>query len=260
METYIDPNSSTDPQTQYNIIDMKKGDVTGDGIEDEVYLLGIQSSGDSGPNFFNDITVNIIDGKTKQSTYLRFRYNSGSNPKLLLEDFTGDGTKEIFISIATSTSPGGHYYYIFSAKNNVIKSLFNFMEFNSFNEYKVIFDDFYQVRVIGLRSGKEFIIDISGKDAAYLANFYNQNGKLKAPVLGKVLPLGDLFPVDLNNDNVLELIALQRIVGESSTDVLGYIQTFLNFDGNTFVPSLIFAAITGKDVPTLPQNIPSPTS
>lgn len=258
METYFAPELNPNPQVEYSVIDMKKGDVTGDGVEDEVYLLGVQPSGAPGPNYFEDITVSIVDGKDKKTTYLRFKYNAGNNPKLLLDDFTGDGIKEIFVSIASSTNPGEYFYYLFSAKNHNLRSLFNFILFNEFSEYRVTFQDYYKVKITGLRSGKEFFLDLSTKDPSYLSNFYNPNGTLIRPIMGDALPLGNLFPVDLNDDNVLELLAFQRVVGDSLTDVLGYIQTYLYYDGHTFVPGLILLAVPGKDIPTLPST-PSPT-
>lgn len=248
MDTYFDPDLNPNPQVNYYIIDMKKGDVTGDGTEDEVYLLGTQPSGGFGPNYFADITIGVIDGKNKKTTYIGLKYNAGFNPKLTLEDFTSDNTKEIFVSIISNISTGEAFYYIFSVKDNNPVSLFNFMQFNEFNEYRVLFRDYYEVEIVGVRSNKRFTIDISHKGEAYLSSLYLPNGKLKRTIEGDVLPLGNLFPVDLNDDNVMELLAFQKIVGTSKTDVLGYIQTYLFFDGKVFVPGLVLVALPGQDV------------
>ena len=248
METYFDPELNENPNVSYSIIDMKKGDVTGDGTEDEVYLLGTQPSGGHGPNYFDDVTVSIIDGKTKKTTYLRFKYNSGYNPKLLLADFTGDGFLDIFVSINADPDEGRYFYYIFSAIDNNPKSLFNFVAFNEFSEYRVIYRDFYQVEVIGVNINKVFYIDLSTKPKEYLSKIYRADGKLIEPIMGDVLNLGILFPVDVNDDGVMELLAFQRVVGETNSDVLGYLQTFLTFNGTEFRPGLTLLATDGKTV------------
>lgn len=246
METYFDPELNPDPNVIYSIIDMKKGDVTGDGTLDEVYLLGVQPSGGGGPNYFDDITAVIIDGNSKKTTYLRFKYNSGYNPKLVLADFTGDKFMDIFISIKANPKVERYFYYLFSAVNNNPKSLFNFVAFNEFSEYRVIYRDFYIIEVIGVNTNKVFLIDIRTKPKEYLSRMYGPDGKLIEPVIGDVLRLGNLFPIDVNDDGVLELLAFQRIVGEEPTDILGYIQTFLIFNGTEFRPDLTLLGIEGK--------------
>ncbi|KMT23297.1 hypothetical protein [Clostridium cylindrosporum] len=246
METYFDPELNQNPQVNYYIIDMQTGDVTGDGTPDEVYLLGTQPSSSLGPDFFDNITLGVIDGKTKKTTYLRFKFNAGTNPRMVLSDFTGDGAKDIFISIAENVPGGNYFYYLFSMIDNNPKSLFNFMQFNQDSIYSVIFKDYYEVQVTGTNTKKEYVLNIGFKGPEYLSKFYLANGKLINPVKGNVLPLGYLFPVDINDDGVMELMAFQKIVGNAPSDVLGYIQTLLSFNGTQFTPGLVLAAIPGK--------------
>lgn len=230
-----------------SIIDTKLGDVTGDGILDEISLVGTQTSGSHGENYFNNITLRVTDGKDNKTTYLRFKFNSGYSPKIILGDFTSNNTADIFISINSNPSTGEYFYYLFSFLDNTPKSLFNFMQFNEFSKYDVIFKDYYEVQIKGVNSNMVFSISIRDKDESYLSKLYGKDGKLIEPKIGSVLPLGNLFPVDVNDDNVLELLALQRIVGTFSNDTLGYVQTFLSFNGKFFSPGLIMVSLTGKN-------------
>lgn len=248
MESFFDPELNPDPNVFYYIIDTRIGDVTGDSIPDEVSLLGVQPSGSKDDNYFDDITLRVIDGETKKTTYLRFKYNAGYNPKVTLGDFTGNSVNDIFISINENPYTGEYFYYLFSFKDNSPLSLFNFVEFNNFNQYNVVFKDYYEVQITGINSQKEFILHLDTKDDTYLSKFYRPNGKLIKQTSGSVLPLGNLFPIDINDDNVMELLAIQRVISTSNNDTLGYIQTFLSFDGTSFVPGLIMLAITGKNI------------
>ncbi|MEG2893932.1 MAG: VCBS repeat-containing protein [Clostridium sp.] len=257
METYFDPELNPNPEVQFYIIDMKKGDVTGDGVIDEVYLLGTKPSNDKGPNFFDDITVAIVDGKIKKTTYLRFKFNAGYNPKLLLTRFTDNPSLDIFLVIQTPSEPGKEIYYLFSAVDNKLKSLFNFLAFDEYSEYRVVFNDNYIVTVTNIRSGKTFIIDISFRPKSYLSTIYDSNGKTKGIYEGDVLSLGILTPIDINFDGVNELLAIQKIVGISNKDVLGYVQTFLKFNGNEFIPDATLVSIQGTQVNLPKVNTPT---
>lgn len=248
MENTFDPELNSDPNIFYYVIDTKIGDVTGDSIPDEVSLLGIQPSGSKGDNYFDDITLRVVDGETKKTTYLRFRYNAGFSPKITLGDFTGNSTNDIFISINENPSTRTYFYYLFSFIDSSPQSLFNFIDFNNFSQYNVNFKDYYEVQISGINSNKEFLLNLGTKDDSYLSKFYKPNGKLLHDVSGSVLPLGNLFPIDINDDNILELLAIQRIVSNNPNDTIGYIQTFLSFNGTSFVPGLIMLATTGKNI------------
>ncbi|WP_251033051.1 hypothetical protein [Bacillus sp. ISL-7] len=67
------------------MLDMKQGDVTGDGIIDYVYLNGRKNV--ETEIFADYITLVIQDGLSNQISTINLQNNAGYNAKLFLGDF-----------------------------------------------------------------------------------------------------------------------------------------------------------------------------
>jgi len=227
------------------IISYARGDVTGDRIPDNIYLTGIKTIDSP---FIQNITLVIQDGKTGMRNYVSFKSNAGYNPTIILRDFTGNGVKDILISIASGGSGGIMFYYIYSAINNIPELLFDYNIFNETYKYKVIYKDFYKVEVINVTDKIKYIIDISYKGQDYLNEIYDSNGKLKSQIEGFVNPLSGLYPIDFDSDGIYELIGYQRIAGLYNADSLGYIQTGLQWSGKKFDIFNQYVAINGVEI------------
>ena len=214
------------------IVAYARGDVNGDGIPDNVYLTGIKTTGSP---FTQNITLVIQDGMTGRFTSIPLSENAGYNPTLFLGDFTGDGVNDILIGITSGGSGGIMYHYIYSFINNIAQLLFDFNVYNEQYKYDVTYKDNYKVDVISKKNNKKYIIDISNKDADYLNEIYDENGKLKNPITGFVNPLSGLYPVDFDSNRVYELLAYQKIAGRYNADSLGYVLNTLKWKNNMFV-------------------------
>ncbi len=226
-----------------SIVSYAKGDVNDDGIPDTVYLTGIKTPGSL---FTQNITLVIQDGMTGRFTSIPLSENAGYNPTLFLGDFTGDGVDDILISIASGGSGGTMYHYIYSFVNNATQLLFDFNVYNEGYKYDVTYKDNYKVEVISKKNNKKYIIDISYKEADYLNEIYDQNGKLKNPINGFVNPISGLYPVDFDSNKVYELLAYQKIAGRYNADSLGYFLNTLKWKDNTFVLYNQYVAIFGS--------------
>lgn len=230
------------------LLDMKIGDVTGDGIPDKVSLYGIKPDGLTGI-FVDKFTVVIEDGLTHQTKTITPEFNSGYNPTLFLGDFTNDNVKDIKVSIDSGGSGGYAYFYLYSFKNNNLKEIFNFEKYNEEYKYKVDYADLYKVNVGNVTLDKLFTLDISYKGYDYLSQYYDEKGKLKKTVQGEVLALSSLIPIVNNEENnAYDLLAFQRIIGTSNSDTLGLIQNLISWDGQKFVSSKMFTVILGTNL------------
>ncbi|SFA75844.1 hypothetical protein SAMN05216312_101317 [Cohnella sp. OV330] len=230
------------------LLDMKQGDVNGDGILDNVYLYGNQSDGP----FADHITLIIQDGRSNRSTAVNLPNNAGYNARLFLGDFSKDGVQDILVSIDSGGSGGYGIFYMYSFKNNIVYEMFDVEKYNEAYKFNVNYEDFYKVSVSNPQLDVLFTIDISNKGYDYLSQYYDDDGKLKKPVQGEVLALGGLFPIVTNERGVgYDLFALQRIIGTTNADTLGYVENLLTWNGTQFASSRLTVAILGSKLISL---------
>lgn len=227
-----------------NIVSYARGDVSGNGIPNNVYLTGTKRVDSP---FTENITLVIQSGMMGGFTSIPLSDNAGYNPRLFLGDFTGDGVDDILISIDTGGSGGIMYHYIYSFINNKAKLLFDFNIYNEKYNYEVTYEDNYKVSVISKENSQKYIIDISTRGADYLNEIYHQDGKLKNPINGFVNPLSGLYPVDFDSNKVYELLAYQKIAGRYNADSLGYVLNTLQWKDNMFLLNNQNVAIFGAE-------------
>lgn len=232
--------------SSYYILDYKRSDVNGDRIYEDIYLLGDKPNGEGSP-FADNIIIAIYDAKVQKFYKIPLSSNAGYVPRLFTGDFTGDGIKDILAIIDSGGSGGLIYAYIYTFLNNKPLKIFDYNLFNEEFNYEVHYRDDYKVEVLSNALNESYTIDIGKREEEYLSQIYDENGKLKEQIYGEVIPLGDIFPIDIDGDRVYELIAVQRIIGRYNADTLGFIETYLKWDGENFEPFKQYAAILGDE-------------
>ncbi|MGN7760530.1 VCBS repeat-containing protein [Paenibacillus sp. 22594] len=229
------------------LLDIKQADVNGDRTLDNIYLFGNKPEGTG--DFADQITLAIQDGHSNITTTVNLQYNAGYNARLFLGDFSKDGVADILISIDSGGSGGYGIFYVYSFKDNHLQEMFNVEKYNTEYKFNVNYEDFYKVSIGNPQLNVLFTIDISYKGVEYLSQYYNEDGKLKQPVKGEVLALGALYPIVTNpKSNSYDLLAIQRIIGTTNSDTLGYVENILTWEGTKFISTRLLVAILGTNL------------
>ncbi|WP_347552510.1 VCBS repeat-containing protein [Pseudalkalibacillus hwajinpoensis] len=216
------------------ILDQKVGDVTGDGIPDRVVITGVKPYGSESP-FVDEVILTIRNGSTSDASFA-LPGSSGYNPTLYLGDFTGNKVNEILVRSDSGGSGGITYDFLYSYLNQSLRLLFDQQGFYNAFTYSVNYLDYYQAKVENQTLKNTYIVSLLYKGEEYLSEIYDEDGKLKQPVRGDVLPPGGVYPIDLQRDGIDELLVYQRVIGRYNADGLGFLSTPIQWQGNQFVP------------------------
>lgn len=215
------------------ILDRAHADVTGDGIPDEVRLLGYQK--DVSSPYITGISIIVRDGATSRIYRITPSQNEGYNPRLFLGDFTGDGIADILLTIDSGGSGATTYDDLYTLAGGHLRLLFNSEAYNNYWKYKVTYLDGYRLQLTNTNTGRVYTLDIASRGKAYLNEIYNADGTLKKPIEGWVDPLSGLYPVDFDRDGVYELMALQGVSGLYHADRFGYVTNILKWQNKGWI-------------------------
>lgn len=227
------------------IIVYSRGDLTGDGFLDTVYLTGEKTEGSP---FWQNISLNVLYQHENTLERIYLKQSAGYNPTIFLGDFTGDQVDDILVVIDTGGSGGTIYAFVFSYTHGNIQQIFDVEEFNETSKYEVDFDNYYQVNVVSSYPSKQYRLDLTYKGKEYLSEIYDEDGILKEPIEGWVDPVGGLYPIDFDRNATYELMSFQEIAGRYHADAIGYVQTVLKWDGQKFISDRQNVSIYGEDI------------
>ena len=227
------------------VITEQRGDVTGDGFIDTVYLTGEMTEGSP---FWKNITLVIHNGNNDLYERVSLKDNAGYNPTIFLGDMTGDKVDDIQVVIDTGGSGGTIYSYIFSYIKGELHQIFDTETYNNISDYQVNYLNNYKVSVQSSYPQKKYIIDLQYKGKEYLAEIYREDGTLITPIEGWVDPISGLYPIDFARDGSYELLSFQQIAGRYHADALGYVQTTWKWNGQEFIADRQTVSIYGEDL------------
>ena len=140
------------------------------------------------------------------------------------------------------------YNFLYTYQEAVLRTLFDTNPYNEEQKYTVEYLDYYRVRVTSLNNRQSYLIDISSRGSDYLSDIYNENGKLKQPLQGDVLPISGVYPVDFDQNGVYELLIFQGIMGQYNADRFGYVQNVLTYKDGGWNVMNQWVAVYGTDL------------
>ncbi len=217
------------------LLDQQIGDVTGNGLPDLVRLTGTKPYGSDTP-FVDNVVLTIQNDGSGLDVSFSLPGSSGYRPTLYLGEFTGNKVKEILVRTDSGGSGGITYDFLYSFLNQSLRLLFDQQSFYEAFMYEVNYLDHYQAKVENKTLNQSYLVSLLYKGREYLSEIYKENGLLKAPITGDVLPPGGVYPIDLQRDGIDELLVYQRVIGRYNADGLGFLSTPLQWKENQFVP------------------------
>ncbi len=225
---------------EVSIIDKKSADITGDHIEDQIYLIG-QKYSDNIPIFYTYLEVIVYDMNQKKFHRATYQDFSGYEPKMALYELTGDKLKDIFVESASAGSGGIYFHLILSFQKGNLKIIFDDQQNKGVNltgEYK---DEFTAVlRIAGIE--EEIELNLSSNKNRYIREkIYDKNGRVLRDISPYPYPYGQLRPIDYDLDGRFELKGIQRIVGAYGADGIGYLESILKYESGWKIKEIKFS-------------------
>ncbi|WP_375104772.1 hypothetical protein ACDZ28_11985 [Paenibacillus sp. RS8] len=99
-------------------------DVTGNGVSDNVLLIGNKDATNGG--LVTDINIVVLEGKTKKVINSNIKGFEGYQPKInFIGDFNGDKSKDVMITVYSGGNSGSTNAYVVSFKDSSVKVLLN---------------------------------------------------------------------------------------------------------------------------------------
>ncbi|MCE5314526.1 MAG: hypothetical protein ABFD49_08575 [Armatimonadota bacterium] len=222
----VDPGILPCPAENSVVIAHLDADVTGDGALDRIMLMGKKF--DQSSRYMVELSIDAtgLDGENELCARLPQDSDSGYDPQLKAMDFTGDGVPDIFVSLPTGGSGGIINYIVYSLKDRHPKMLLD--------TGKTVIPKFsgrllpdYKAEVIV--DGKSHTIDLKDHKDYYDQMGYYKNSKLLKPTDVWGDGYGLITPVDIDDDGIYELRAVQRVRGINNADHIADIISILKW-------------------------------
>ncbi len=211
------------------ILSHKSGDLTGDGVDEDIYLVTCLD------NKCEYRTYVLIEEKNNMKTYKIDLEEGSYKVDLSLENFVFNNKKEIVIRNLISYNGGYTRSRIFTLQEGEIIEIFNSDVF--FENNKVIgeYKDYYKVEILNLKINKKYIVDISRNFKYYLDFVYNKEGKVKSSKervnISRVYNSYVFYEL---GSNIANLKIYQKILGKSDSDYIGDIESEIKWEKGDF--------------------------
>ncbi len=228
------------------LIAQARGDLTGDGREETVSLLGAQEPGEA---LWRRVRLVVEGGADGRETALSLPQDTGYEPQITLCNLTSRTRVDALVSMDSGGNGGIGLYAVYRYADGAYRLVFDSETYNAALRYSVCYVDQYAVRAESLMNRQVYLIDIADRGGGYLKELYWEDGALRAPVEGSVDPLSLLYPADVDRDGLQELIAWQRVSGLYRADALGDFINTLSWNGRQFVLRAQTVGILGTDMP-----------
>lgn len=211
------------------IIDYDSGDLTGDGNKEEVYVVSCLGSVCEQNNFLvvhDKKTGNIHEFPLEKDHY-KF--------EMYLISFRDSIKKEIFLRSIGESFGGYVKCQIFSFENNRIVEIFNSNTFYKENKIMAFYRDNYELEVLNYERNKKYFVVLRENYKYYLDFVYDDSGKVKTEKeKANISRVWECYPFYQMGNEVASIGILQKILGQSDTDIICLVQSIISYRDKKF--------------------------
>lgn len=211
------------------IIDYDKGDLTGDGIEEEVYIVSCLGKICEQNNFlvvYEKKTGNVYEFPLEKDHY-KF--------EIQLISFRNSRKKEIFLRNIGESFGGYVKCQVFSFENNQIVELFNSNTFYKENKIMALYKDDYELEVLNYERNKKYFVVVRENYKYYLDFVYDGSGKVKpGREKANISRVWECYPFYPMGNGIARINILQKILGQSDTDIICLVQSVISYTDKEF--------------------------
>jgi len=208
-------------EQEKNVLQEQK-DINGDGKQETIGLNGILSEEEN--DFYTRLTIQITDSKEQKSVQ---EVDGGFNPQLELIDLDGDGTDEMFLTLAENERGSKKRFAIYDYDGTMIKEA-------SIPELPVMTSSFkedYKAELV-IEGIKTYNFDLYERKNTYEQLGLYQNGHLNESTELIISPFSQLKPSSYKQKLTLE--GKQMISGIAPVDKIAYLETVWTNKDNTW--------------------------
>ena len=180
--------------------------------------------------YFSNVWIEIYDKNDKQLGVIAPKEKGGYEPDVIVENFTDNGTSQIFYAASSGGSGGFGYYYVYDFSACVQTTLFDFAEFSKNNRLEGKYLDCFRAQVSNSDGGR-YLIDLSDREKQYKNSIWQENGKLIKPIDVNVSGVNAVFPYYSHYGEICKLKVYRRVTGLYNADLLGYVLTDISLLG-----------------------------
>lgn len=217
------------PSNTY-IIDKKIADVTGDEVDDTIYLIGHKKNATD--RYADKLNIVVRNGATNNREMTDIEKMGGYEGKLFVGDFSGDKVKDVMITAPTGGSGGIVQHIIVNFNAHEPAVIFD-QENNAGAQFTGKYVDGFKAELVNQNTGRSINIDLNAKKDMYVASqIYNKEATLLKEVKSMTYPFSLLEPIDMDGDGTYELKGIQSIKGTYGADTISHVNSFWKFENN----------------------------
>lgn len=208
--------NAVEETSEVKILSEENVDVTGDGVEDSIYIKAERSELDKKllKNIF--LYIEEQNGKVHKTTLSE----SGEEPILKLKDFNHDGVNDLFISLPTGGSEQLSNYFLYTLANSQLTEI-------SVPEPLVIQSEFlnhYKAKINIENNKKSYKFNLKDKADEYESLGVYYNGMLNEPMELMVLAY-DSLKISKVKGKKWGLVGIQKINGTHDEDPIAEVKS-----------------------------------